>query len=470
MPSFKLGRWSPRRVLGSVKKAASSAVRGTRKKVVSAARSTRRIVSRPARSIIKRAPVRRARQAVSRTRAAVRQVRQTVRTKTRQGVRKVVRKTRGAAGRVARTTSKARTKVGTTARRAAERVVKHPATRAIGHAGAVHGLGQSVKRLGGDGLKAGRDIRRALRTRSLSDAGRAVRSTARALGSVGNVVAQAPAARDAVRAGQRTLRRKMPATVARLSGVASRALNRSGLRRGAGALRRKAGAVVRHPTTRVLRGGLSTGRRLGGHSRRLLGFGTRGAFLPGQALTASKDIRHALRTRGEKAVDKALGSTRDVLVSARDLVTDAPLARRSARVLGRVARRKAPKVSERVNRQAQQLARSSGARSVSRAARQVGSTAAVKAGARVGGKALGRFVPGANVAIAGVDTAAFVNTLRDEKASTGKKVLAGVRATGSIVGATNVPVVSQVGAAISTGADLASAIKPPKVDLPKLPF
>jgi hypothetical protein len=79
--------------------------------------------------------------------------------------------------------------------------------------------------------------------------------------------------------------------------------------------------------------------------------------------------------------------------------------------------------------------------------------AAVKAGARAAEGALAkgaaRFAPGLNIAIAALDTANAVMTLRDPKASTGTKVCSVITAVGSIVAATNIPIVSQVGAAVS---------------------
>lgn len=71
-------------------------------------------------------------------------------------------------------------------------------------------------------------------------------------------------------------------------------------------------------------------------------------------------------------------------------------------------------------------------------------------------KAASRFVPGANVAAAGIDAANFVQTLRDPKANTTDKVLSGITAVGSALGATNIPVVSQVGSAVGTIADIAN--------------
>jgi hypothetical protein len=75
--------------------------------------------------------------------------------------------------------------------------------------------------------------------------------------------------------------------------------------------------------------------------------------------------------------------------------------------------------------------------------------AVAKSGLKTAAKAAGRFVPGANIAIAGLDTAAAVATLADPKANVGQKVTSVITAAGSIVAATNIPVVSQVGAAVS---------------------
>ncbi|MCY1015027.1 hypothetical protein [Pyxidicoccus sp. MSG2] len=83
--------------------------------------------------------------------------------------------------------------------------------------------------------------------------------------------------------------------------------------------------------------------------------------------------------------------------------------------------------------------------------------------AKVAGKAGGRFVPGLNVAIAAADGAAFYSTLRDPKASVGKKVTAGITAAGSALAATNIPIVSQVGGAVSTVSSIVGAVGPEKI-------
>ncbi len=99
----------------------------------------------------------------------------------------------------------------------------------------------------------------------------------------------------------------------------------------------------------------------------------------------------------------------------------------------------------------------SASRAVAKAALREGGKAAgeaaLKAGARAAagtlGKAAARFTPGLNIAIAALDTANAVATVMDPKASTGKKVTSVITAIGSIAAATNIPVVSQVGAAVS---------------------
>ncbi|WNG33696.1 hypothetical protein F0U61_08675 [Archangium violaceum] len=77
---------------------------------------------------------------------------------------------------------------------------------------------------------------------------------------------------------------------------------------------------------------------------------------------------------------------------------------------------------------------------------------------KTGGKAAGRFVPGANIAIAGLDIADAVKTFKDPNASVGDKVTSGIVAGGSVLAATNIPIVSQVGGLISTGASVAGEV------------
>jgi hypothetical protein len=90
-----------------------------------------------------------------------------------------------------------------------------------------------------------------------------------------------------------------------------------------------------------------------------------------------------------------------------------------------------------------------------------GAEAAAKLGAKGAGTAArmtGRFAPGLNIGIAAIDTAMAAKTISDPKASVASKVTSGITAAGSIVAATNIPIVSQVGAAVSTASSVAGAV------------
>jgi len=130
----------------------------------------------------------------------------------------------------------------------------------------------------------------------------------------------------------------------------------------------------------------------------------------------------------EGATEKA--ARRGVTAAATDAAKSSSTLARGAGVPGRVA-----------------------AKAVLQEGGEVAAKAAVKAVAKTGlktaAKAAGRFVPGANVAIAALDTATAAATLADPNASTGAKVTSCITAVGSIVAATNIPVVSQIGAAVS---------------------
>ncbi|WP_309890032.1 hypothetical protein [Archangium sp.] len=90
-----------------------------------------------------------------------------------------------------------------------------------------------------------------------------------------------------------------------------------------------------------------------------------------------------------------------------------------------------------------------------------GAEAAAKLGAKGAGtaaKAAGRFAPGLNIGIAAIDTAMAAKTLANPKASIASKVTTSITAAGSIAAATNIPIVSQVGAAISTASSVTGAV------------
>jgi hypothetical protein len=73
-------------------------------------------------------------------------------------------------------------------------------------------------------------------------------------------------------------------------------------------------------------------------------------------------------------------------------------------------------------------------------------------------KLAGRFAPGLNVGIAALDVGIAVKTITDPKASIAAKVTSGITALGSVAAATNIPIVSQVGAAVSIASTAVGAV------------
>ena len=222
--------------------------------------------------------------------------------------------------------------------------------------------------------------------------------------------------------------------------------------------------------------------------------------LPKQISTFAGDVRNALRTRSSEDWNKALGSGAQLgggvvktakagLETARDVhkfgaaykaarSTFQGVAPKASKKVTAAASRAAAKAafegaSTRVAQSATKAAAAaaikngdtvaravvgSGTRAAGRAtlnaATKGAAKAAVTAGARAAAgpvaKAAGRFVPGMNVAIAAFDVASAVSTVRDPKAGMGKKITSVITAVGSVAAATNIPIVSQVGAAVST--------------------
>lgn len=230
--------------------------------------------------------------------------------------------------------------------------------------------------------------------------------------------------------------------------------------------------------------------------------------LPGQLASSVKDIRQAVRTGSRadvvQAAQTALGAASSAVkavsgglesaVAVNKLATtyraarlafkaaapgvSAAVARAAAKsamkstvegATRQVARAAARAVVKDVARaEAGSLARAvagSASRAAAKATLQGASHAAVEAAAHAGAKAAtgalsraaARFAPGVNVAMAAIDTGVAVATLADPKASTGKKIASCITAAGSIAAATNIPIVSQVGAAVSTVSALVGA-------------
>ncbi|RJS24084.1 hypothetical protein DRW03_10790 [Corallococcus sp. H22C18031201] len=226
---------------------------------------------------------------------------------------------------------------------------------------------------------------------------------------------------------------------------------------------------------------------------------TSAAKLPKQIGTAASDIRNAVRSGSRQDWDKAVGSVaaagKGVVSTVKgglDIARDAhkfgsaykaasgafkaavpgagpKLARAAARAAakgafegaGRTAMRAGVRAAVdgavRAGGTAVRTAAGTATRAAARAALNEGgkaaaraaTTAAARAAAGPLAKAAGRFAPGANVAIAAFDVASAYSTVRDPKASTTKKVTSVITAVGSVAAATNIPVVSQVGAAVS---------------------
>jgi hypothetical protein len=205
--------------------------------------------------------------------------------------------------------------------------------------------------------------------------------------------------------------------------------------------------------------------------------------LPGAGYLAYRDTREYFRNPSRATGAAAAGSVAgaastglSVASGGLELAGRVSNYRSAARAARTVVTRQAPGASRAavnsVVRQAARTAVAGGSRQVVRGAaarvasaglQGVGRTAGTAARAAVhgGGTALARnasrFVPGFNAAIAVADTAVAVSTLADPKATVGKKVTAGITALGSIAAATNIPVVSQAGAVVSTLSSLAGA-------------
>ncbi|MBZ4419967.1 hypothetical protein [Myxococcus sp. RHSTA-1-4] len=171
---------------------------------------------------------------------------------------------------------------------------------------------------------------------------------------------------------------------------------------------------------------------------------------------------------GMKAVDafkKALpNASDDVLKAVKNAATKGIFEAGTAKTVGRAISTAAGDAAKAGSTLAKGIL-GSGTRSAAKAAlatvgREAGE-AAVKAGAKAAAgtaaKTLGRFAPGVNVAIAALDVANAGATLMDKNASTGKKVTSVITAVGSIAAATNIPIVSQVGAAVSTVSSIVGA-------------
>ena len=76
---------------------------------------------------------------------------------------------------------------------------------------------------------------------------------------------------------------------------------------------------------------------------------------------------------------------------------------------------------------------------------------------KVAGKTAGRFIPGVNIGIAALDISNAGVTLANKNASPGAKATSVITAVGSAAAATNIPIISQVGAGISAASSIIGA-------------
>jgi hypothetical protein len=159
-----------------------------------------------------------------------------------------------------------------------------------------------------------------------------------------------------------------------------------------------------------------------------------------EAPAASKLVRSAAAKEAMKQVFEGTEKTKDIFRAVKGVATG------TAKEVGAAAGKGlAHAVEEGATRTA--------AKSTLEAASHAAAEAAVHAGAEAAGstlaRAAARFAPGVNIAMAAIDTGIAVATLADPKASTGSKVCSCITAAGSIAAATNIPVVSQIGAGVS---------------------
>ncbi len=202
------------------------------------------------------------------------------------------------------------------------------------------------------------------------------------------------------------------------------------------------------------------------------------ASLPGAVSTAATDISRAVQTGSTQDINQAVQSTAGAGTSAVNTVAggleavrtgsiygSAYNAARQAGGTGRVARAAANtataaalqntsrQVARNAARSAATAAANTGNRTAQRALGRAVGNAAGTAARRAAGSTLartaGRFAPGLNVAIAGLDAAQAVAIQADPNSSTARRAAAWVTAGASAAAATNIPVVSQIGAGVS---------------------
>lgn len=230
----------------------------------------------------------------------------------------------------------------------------------------------------------------------------------------------------------------------------------------AGDIRKAVRSGSREDTTKAVRSTLDAGKAsLTAVSGGLQGSKVAGGILHARVVAnklgvekvAAESFRRVAPNASE-AVVKAAANT------ALKQVFEGGAAKATRRAITEVATRTAQQKGGSIARGAGTASRAAGKAVLNAAGREAGE-AALKAGARAAAgpaaRTAARFAPGLNVAMAAVDTAQAGATLADPKASTGKKVTSVITAGGSIAAATNLPIISQGGAAVSTVSSIVGA-------------
>ncbi|NVJ25809.1 MULTISPECIES: hypothetical protein [Myxococcus] len=207
------------------------------------------------------------------------------------------------------------------------------------------------------------------------------------------------------------------------------------------------------------------------------------AQLPGAAYLAFRDVRDAFRAPSADSANRAAGSTAslastglNVAKGGLDLAGNVSNYRAAADAARAAFTQAAPEASaaaanrvataaasEGVLGGSRQVMRNAAARAAGEGLEDAGrlganaARTALRDGGTAVARAAGRFAPGLNVAIAAADTAAAASTLADPNASVGRRVTASVTALGSVAAATNIPLVSQTGAVVSTASSFVGA-------------
>ena len=274
-------------------------------------------------------------------------------------------------------------------------------------------------RVGVINAQAGMDIARAIQTGNSQDVKQAAKSTVTAAVHDAGLAAEAVVTRAPQRLGRAASQGKAGLG---LLGIPSSAL-------------RAAHDVNRAVSTGNSSDIANAAESVGGAATTAAQAATDGAAAASKAVqySASKKAAAAAIRAADPSVTKAAASAASKAIA--ETVAEKAAAGASSRVISRAA---SAAGSEVVSNPA-----------VMRAAGAAAAKTAGNATVKTLGRAAARFAPGVNVAIATYDTAVMAKDLADPNASMTRKIASVVTAAGSGAAATNIPVVSQVGAGVA---------------------